>query len=116
MLNKRLNAARAVAAQLMPTEEHIENAILAGSRLAIAIIEGRKSAGLPITTGQDSLAAVTSVNAALIEARLQIGRAHASLAQDKVDIGLGSRAMGDWGDCPPPGAEHTGTATLRVVS
>ena len=117
MLNQRLAAAKAVASQLMPTEQLIEDAIVGNARIAIAIVQGRQSAKLPITAGQESLEAIAGVQAALIEARLQIGSAHAFLAQEKIRIGLGERAMGDWGECPPI-AENAAPqiAPLRVVA
>lgn len=101
MLNNRLAAAQNVAAELFPAEQHIEDALVGVSRLAIAIVEGRQTAKLPISAGQESLSAVSEVAAALVDARGKIAAAHASLAQDKVNIGLGTRAMGDWGECPP---------------
>lgn len=118
MLNQRLTAAKAVATALFPTEKMIEDAIVGNARLAIAIIEGRQSARLPISAGQESLAAVAGVQAALVEARLQIGAAHAALAEDKIRVGLGERAMGDWGECPEvKGAQGMPqTAPLRVVA
>lgn len=118
MLNRRPAAAKAVATELFPTEKLIEDAIVGNARLAIAIIEGRQSAKLPISTGQESLAAVVGVHAALVEARLQIGTAHAASAEDKVRVGLGERAMGDWGECPDVKAaqDQPQTAPLRIVA
>jgi hypothetical protein len=118
MLNQRLAAAKTVAAHLFPTEQLIEDAIVNNARLSIAVVEGRQSAKLPITAGQESLTALASVAAALLEARSQIAAAHACLADDKQQMGLGARSMGDWGECPPAGAkqdapQHGG---LRVVA
>ena len=107
MLNDRLAAARAVASHLIPTEDSIEDAIVSASRLAIAIVEGRREARLPVTAGQESLAAVALTSEALIQARLQIGLAHAALAEDKIKIGLGARGMGDWGECPKTASADT---------
>lgn len=116
MLNQRLTAAKSVFAELVPTEELIEDAIVRNARLTIAIVEGRQSARLPITTGQESLAAISEVHAALVQARAQIGSAHAALARDKVDIGLGTRAMGDWGECPDIKSQSEAQPSpLRVV-
>jgi hypothetical protein len=107
VLNDRLAAARAVASHLIPTEDSIEDAIVSASRLAIAIVEGRREARLPVTAGQESLAAVALTSEALIQARLQIGLAHAALAEDKIKIGLGARGMGDWGECPKTASADT---------
>lgn len=116
MLNQRLAAAKAVAAELFPTEKLIEDAILKNARLTIAVIEGRQSARLPITTGQDSLAAIINVAAALVQARQQIAVAHTALAKDKIDIGLGARGMGDWGECPKAENSEPEVSGLRVVA
>lgn len=101
MLNQRLAAAQKVAQELMPMEASIEEALMRGSRLALAILEGRQSAKLPITAGQESLKALASTQAALLEARSTIAEAHALLNDEKTRIGLGARSMGDWGECPP---------------
>lgn len=118
MLNQRLKAAKTVFSELVPTEQLIEDALVRNARLTIAIVEGRQSARLPITAGQESLAAIRDVQAALVDARLHIGSAHAALAQDKVQIGLGARAMGDWGECPKVAAqaEQPAPTGLRAVA
>lgn len=118
MLNQRLAAAQAVASHLFPTEQLIEDAIVKNARLAIAVVEGRQSAKLPISAGQNSLIALASVTAALLEARAKIADAHACLADDKQQMGLGARSMGDWGECPPAAKleETPQHAGLRVVA
>ena len=119
MLNDRLSAAQMVASHLFPTESLIEDAILRASRLAIAIVEGRQSASLPITAGQASLTEVANATASLIEARARIGAAHASLAEDKIQAGLGARSMGDWGECPKTAsadADQVSGLGLKVVA
>jgi hypothetical protein len=59
MLNQRLAAARKVADELLPAEADLDNAILHASRLAIAVIEGRREAKLPLNVGQEGLALVS---------------------------------------------------------
>jgi hypothetical protein len=108
LLNTRLKAARAVAEALTPSEADIETAIASTSRLIQAIATARGQANLPIAVGQDSLAALGAAMVALIDARGSIGRAHASLAHDRINAGLSAYAMGDVSDCPPAG-------TLTVV-
>lgn len=116
MLSQRLAAAQSVAAQLFPAEHNIEQAIVSVSRLAIAIVEGRQAAKLPISAGQDSLVMVSEVAGALIQARSKVIEAHVSLARDKAEMGLATRAMGDWGECPPAAAElQQSSDTLRLV-
>ena len=100
MLNTRLNAARRIAEALIPSEAHIETAIASTSRLMGAIAEARSNTNLPISMGQDGLAALSATMAALVDARAQIGAAHAALAQDRVDAGLAAYGMGDVSECP----------------
>lgn len=107
MLNARLNAARQVAEALIPSEVDIETAIASTSRLIGAIAEARAKAKLPIAMGQEGLHALSSTMAALIEARDAIGKAHAALAQDRIDAGLRTYGMGDVSDCPPASASLT---------
>lgn len=118
MLNERLATAQTVAEQLFSAEAMIEDAILRTSRLAIAIVEGRQAAKLPITAGQDSLNSVAVVTASLVKARSEIAVAHVALAEDKVKMGLGTRSMGDWGECPDSVTQPSGLATpsLKIVS
>ena len=118
MLNQRLQTAQNVAEQLFSAETLIEDAILRTSRLAIAIVEGRQTARLPITAGQHSLNAIAVVAASLVKARGEIAVAHVALAEDKVKMGLGTRSMGDWGECPDAVSQPSGEAAppLKVVA
>ena len=87
MLNQRLAFAKGVADQLFPAEADVESAIVHASRLAIALIEGRKAAKQPITMGQEGLALMSSATAKLVEARGEMGAAHTAFrqAQDELD-------------------------------
>lgn len=100
MLNQRLAVARQVAAELFPAEAGIDSAIVHAAKLAIAIIEGRKSAKLPITAGQDGLALVSRAAARMVEARGEIGAAHAAFRQTQLEIGLRAVSFGDIHECP----------------
>jgi hypothetical protein len=117
MLNERLTAARRIAEALGPAEADIETAIASTSRLITAIASGRERVRVPVTTGQSSLAALSGVVRELIEARAGIAEAHAALARDRVDVGLGPYAMGDVGDCPSTSAAlETAETGLRSVA
>lgn len=107
MLNQRLTAARRIADALGPTETDIETAISSTSLLMCAIAEGRQQTGVPLSIGQDSLAALSEAMAALVQARASILTAHSALAEDKVAAGLRVYGMGDLGDCPPASAALT---------
>lgn len=100
MLNERLSAAQAVASELFPAEQDVDNAIIHASRLAIAVVEGRRKAKLPISVGQEGLSCVVNATARLVEARGELGAAHAAFREAKDEIGLRVVAVGDLWDCP----------------
>ncbi len=100
MLNQRLTAAKAVANELFPAETDLENALLHTARLTIAVVEGRRSARLPITTGQEGLTRVARATACLVEAREQIGAAHAAFRETQIEIGLRAVSFGHLWECP----------------
>jgi hypothetical protein len=117
MLNQRLTAARRIADALGPAEADIDAAIASTSRLITAIAVCREQARVPVTTGQSSLAALSGVVQGLIDARGGIAEAHAALARDRIEAGLGAYAMGDVGDCPSTSARLEGVQTdLRSVA
>ena len=101
MLNDRLTAARGVAAELLPAETDLENALLHTSKLVIAIVQGRRMARLPITIGQDGLEHIAQVTGRLIDARRELAAAHAALRKNQIEVGLRAVAVGDLWDCPP---------------
>lgn len=100
MLNDRLAVAQNVVSELLPAEAELDNAIVHASRLAIAVVEGRRRARLPITVGQDALAHVARATAQLVGARGELGSAHVALRAARDEIGLRAVAMGDLWDCP----------------
>ena len=105
MLNQRLAVAKQVAAELMPAETDLDNAILHASRLAIAVVEGRRSARLPISTGQAGLVHITRATVKLAEARSEMGAAHVALRETQDEVGLRTVAFGDLWECPDKKAE-----------
>ena len=100
MLNQRIKAARQVADQLLPAETELDNAILHASRMAIALIEGRKTARLPLDTGQEGLAFMARATAKLIDARGDMMAAHIALRATKDQIGLRTISFGDLWESP----------------
>ena len=105
MLNQRLNAAQSVAKELFPAEEELENALLHTSRVVIAVIEGRRTAKLPITTAQDGLERAAAAATHLVAARAELGAAHAAFRQTQIEIGLREVSFGQLWECPPPSGE-----------
>lgn len=100
MLNQRLAAARRVADELIPAEFDLDNAILHTSRLAIAVIEGRRAAKLPLNVGQEGLSLVSRAATKLIEARGDFIEAHLAFRDTQDDIGLRAVSFGDLWESP----------------
>jgi hypothetical protein len=100
MLNHRLQAAKRVADELLPAETDLDNAILHASRLAIAVIEGRRSAKLPLNTGHDGLALMSRASAKLVDARADMIAAHVAFRDTQEEIGLRAVSFGDIHESP----------------
>ena len=113
MLNSRHKLAQSVAAELLPAEQEIDNAILHNSRLAITVVEGRKALRLPLTTGQKGLELVSQATANLVQARGLLAEAHMAFRKTQSEVGLDAFSYGDMGQCPPSTQENGG---LRVVA
>lgn len=114
MLNQRLTFAKSVADELFPTEANVENAIVHASRLAIALIEGRKTAKQPITMGQEGLALMSRATAKLVEARGEIGAAHAAFRTAQNELGLRAVSFGDIYECPDSNSGELGPHLASV--
>lgn len=110
MLNQRLTVARKIAEALATAEADIETAVSSTARLISAIAEGRRESGVRFGMSQGSLSALSETLEALVQARSNALDAHAALAQDRIDAGLRTYAVGDVGDCPDP------SATLTLVN
>jgi hypothetical protein len=100
MLNQRINAARQVANELLPAEAELDNAIIHASRTAIAVIEGRRMAKLPLDTGHEGLALMSRATVKLIDARGDMMAAHVALRATKDEIGLRAVSFGDIHESP----------------
>lgn len=104
MLNQRLEAAKGVANELFPAEEMLENAILHTSRIMIAVIEGRRTARLPVTAGQTGLERALKAANHLAAARAELGAAHVAFRQTQIEIGLREVSFGLNWECPTEGS------------
>jgi hypothetical protein len=93
-------AARKVADELIPAEADLDNAILHASRLAIAVIEGRQEAKLPLNVGQEGLALMSRATMKLIDARSDIIGAHIAFRETQDEIGLRATSFGDFWESP----------------
>lgn len=100
MLNQRHKAAQAVANELIPAERVVDEAIVHNARLAIAVVEGRRAANLPLTAGQEALGYVSQANLRLCEARGLLAEAHRAFRETQLEIGLTAFSYGDFQECP----------------
>lgn len=116
MLNQRLQAAKGVADELFPAEEMLENAILHTSRIMIAVIEGRRTARLPVTAGQTGLERALKAASHLAAARAELGAAHAAFHQTQIEIGLREVSFGWNSECPTEGAASDSARNGRSLS
>lgn len=110
MLNQRHAAAQAVAKELFPAEKNVDEAIVRHAKLAIAVVEGRRAANLPLTAGQEALGFVAQANVRLCEVRELLAQAHRAFRDTQLEIGLQAFSYGDEQPCPPS------TGELRVVT
>lgn len=116
MLNQRLTAAQGVAKELFPAEEDLENALMRTSRMVIAVIEGRRSAKLPVTTGQVGLERATAAVTHLVAARAELGAAHAAFRETQIELGLREVSFGQLWECPPPSGDLNTDAPKPALS
>lgn len=100
MLNQRRAVTRTVTTGLVELEKQIDDALLMHARLQIALIEGRRSANLPLTAGQDGLDKVTEAAASLVAARRAMNEAHYAFRSVRDQLRLPVHAYGDMGDTP----------------
>jgi len=102
MLNTRLNAARAVHAQIHATERAIDAAVIEAAGLVACMPRVRMEANLAAEVGHEALERAARSFAALIQARSEIVAAHHELNTVKDQVGLRAVAFG--GDNKRPSA------------
>lgn len=115
MFNQRHAAAQAVANELFPAEATVEDAIVHNAKLAIAVVEGRRSAKLPLSAGQEGLNLVGQANVRLIEARGLLAQAHRAFRDTQIEVGLSAFSYGDYQECPPSKAEVRKVAAANAA-
>lgn len=116
MLIKRLGAARLVTASLIESEDAIDAALKASSKLIGDMIQGRSSAGLSALFGQEALEEVVHAQLALTEARQRIVEAHRKLEVVKHQMGLDAYAAGDGSPKPPMPGFTEGQDNGRITA
>lgn len=105
MLNQRHEIAQGIAAELLPAEREVDSAIIRNSKLAIAVVEGRRKCKLPLGTGQEGLNMIANATVRLVEARELLAQAHSAFRATQDEVGLKAFSYGDLGECPPSTGE-----------
>lgn len=111
MLNERMEAARIVAAKLLACENAIDDALISAADLTSATPRARRVANVSPIVGNDAVALVGDVVAALILARTKIVQAHGAYAEVRNELRIPSRLGGDLWKIP----EQAETG-MRLVS
>lgn len=100
MLKQRRDVSRNITLALVETESHIDNALLTHAKLQIALIEGRRSANLPLDAGQAGIDKITEAVASLVAARKAMHEAHYVFRAVRDELRIPITAYGDTGDTP----------------
>ncbi len=115
MLKQRREVSRRITTALVETESHIDNALLTHAQLQIALIEGRRSANLPLDAGQIGIDKITEAVASLIAARKAMHEAHYAFRQVRDELRIPVISYGDFGDTPESGVLQEQPASLALV-
>jgi hypothetical protein len=92
----------------------IDDAILHASQLAVAVIEGRRAANLPLDVGQQGLQLMSQAAVQLVEARADIIAAHVAFRESQHEIGLRAVSFGDIYESPSKGSLGASTNRPRA--
>ncbi len=115
MLNQRLAVARQVTTHLTDLEKQIDAALVLHAQLQIALIEGRRSAHLPLDAGQAGMERMSEAVSSLVAARKAIHAAHYDFRQVRDQLRLPTFAYGDTGDTPLAFADAAAAPALALV-
>jgi hypothetical protein len=115
MLQQRRDVSRNITHALVEAESHIDDAILTHAKLQIAVIEGRRSARLPLDAGQAGLDKITEAAAMLIAARKLMHEAHYAFRAARDQLGMPVTSYGDTGDTPFVEGNAAPTRVLALV-
>ena len=102
MLNTKLEAARAIKGDLIPTEASIDMALGHLGQLISTACKARLDTGVPAHFGQEAMSHLTAATAMMGELRGRVILAHACLANDGRTIL--PTGLGDMSNCPAQGA------------
>lgn len=114
MLNKRHNAAKAVAEDLYKFEKALDDAFALGAQLSSRMVTARMEARLSAVIGQDALEGMVRTLSMMANARRELVETHHQLKSVADDIGV--RTVG-WGDfVKPPEEDSVDPRKLQVVA
>lgn len=100
MMHGTFVAAEDIRAQLLPTEDKIDEAIAHSAELIAAMMKARASTGVAAAVGHTAIAQVSAAQTQMIEARRAMIRAHKALIEVGGDVGVLETSYGDVNDCP----------------
>lgn len=100
MMYQKISAAHDIRAQLLPTENKIDEAIAHSAQLIAAMMKARADTGVGTAIGHTAIAQVSAAQVQMIEARRAMIRAHKALVEVGGDIGVLEVGFGDTSECP----------------
>lgn len=112
---RRDEVSRTVTAALIDVESNIDNALVSHGHLQIAVIQGRRSANLPLDAGQPGIDKMAEAAGHLIAARKAIHEAHYAFRQARTDLRMPVTSYGDFGDTPDMATLQAEPAALTLV-
>jgi hypothetical protein len=116
MLKQRRDVSRNITLALVATEAHIDDALLSHAKLQIALIEGRRSANLPLDAGQAGIDKITEAVANLVAARRAMNEAHYAFRAARDELRMPVTSYGDTGDTPLGEGIAAQTPVLALVN
>jgi hypothetical protein len=101
MKDELRSAANDISALVLPTEAKIDEALASAASLMTTMLTARANTGVGAGLGHIAVAQVAQAQAAMVEARQAMIRAHRELAKVGGQVGFETIAGGDlYEDCP----------------
>ena len=116
MLKQRMAAVEAVKKEFLAAEAAQDDAAIRAVRTVAALLEARRDANVPLSTGLREIEAAARAAALSLQARQLMIEAHPGLASLPAQVGL-AFLYGDVDECPPvdrPKGEER--EPLRIVA
>lgn len=86
--------AQEVANGLFAVEEKLDAAMQEAARFTAQLVEARMKAGLSVMIGQDAMETASAAVGVMAQARRELVKTHAHLADDQLRLGLRTVRMG----------------------